>query len=829
MNGDITILSLENMCIIGEQNLSGHNDDICGLSFSWTKGQYSEGILSSVSRDGFVKVWDVIRKYNIADIKLDANKSKAKNWFSLAVLPNTDFNDSKFEVLIGCGNGEILTIEIPQRPPDSKIRVHKPTAFSKSKSLTHSSVIFSIAVDVKTKLAVTSSLDHQILVWDLNERKAINTFYTFSHGVHGISLSPIDPSRVAIAIGDGLHIINFDNNLNVMNQQRCQTTSKSRTIKNMTVVWHQEFENRLAYGTSIGEIVVLDLNSSQRSHKYFSKKSNNDSTKIYCLSWGPALEESQESTLYSLHQSGKIYLHYISSNRVIDFTNYITEATKRSEMMWKTNYKHFSVGNEDGTVDIFEHRDHALNLMIKINAFKKAILCLRWNSNKDEETSNWLAISSYESKILCYSLHNYLNTNDTDFQVKDFPHIVVKANCVLTGHSDRITSMSWCPSDSNKLVSVSYDQTAKVWDVSKQSLLINFCGHRGILYTVVWSAFDEDLIFSGGEDNYLHAWRPSKHIQTSTDSDVLVNSDDIWPQYNNTSDDETCVFNIIKDCVNRVAIDQQNGEYNGFNGEEKPKLKKQTKNKNKSLKKKLEKENKKCSLFPLSNCIEKSSTKYQKIEDIEALFNKLTGNEISEEQSERLLLYGDYDDLKKFIDNEVKHHLKQGNKEPKDIINLLFDIKATVEEAIEQKEMNPYLVSLSTSISRTHWKQSTNILTQYMLETDTELQTFKMYRQEMAAIFLIAQNKVREAIDLLLSNQLYRESLVVAKVKLQSNEMIEYIMTEWIKDRQSNNDFEGAAKCLTAIYKFNSAADLLNTRDDQQFNHTISLLRSFNK
>lgn len=828
MNGDITVVYLSGLSVIKEQFLSGHNDDICALSFGGAKSQYQEGILASASRDGFVKVWDVFRHYNVADVKLDANKAQHKNWFALSF--SAHHNSNKLEILIGSGNGEILFIDVPIKPPDSKIRIHRPVTYMKNRYPSHSSVIFCIAVDYMSSIAITSSLDHQINLWDLTQRTFIDSFTTFTHGVHDISLSAIDPSRMAIAVGDGIHVIKFDQFLNVSNLRKIpfQKTQKTKDMLGMAVVWHPDCENRLAFGTSTGDITVVDLSSTQRTPKYTNKKSN-DWTKVYALVWGPSLRDSSESTLYSLHQSGQIYVHYITSNILENFNDYVKQNAKRSEMSWKNDLRHVSVGNENGTIDVFEFVGHDLHFRLRIEAFRRSILSLKWNSNNDPKLSDWLAVSSYDNHIHCYFLHHCLNLEDESTESSFLT--ISKPDSILKGHSDRVSSMSWSPHDSTLLVSVSYDKTALIWDVAKGDPLIRFEGHRGILYCVVWSASDKDLVFTGGEDNYLHAWRPSKQRQCLSVSQNGC-SDDYWPHLEvNETEDLKCISDLLKECVNKVAfyndIAKRSTEDNHQNGFHEEVKQEKTSKKNKSMKKKSNKESKK-TLFLLSNVIENSSTKYQKIEDIEAIFEKVTGNYVSEERLERILLYGNHLDVKKFVEIESSNHLKHGNVEQKDILNLLYDIKQTVEESIRKKETNPFLVSLSMSISRNHWKQSMAILANQLTDTDLDLQTYRNYNLEMSAITMIAQNRVIEAIDLLTDHHLFREAVIVCKTRLCSEQVLQLIMTKWSEQRRLT-DCEGAVKCLVAAKKFKEAAQLLDTRNDQQFGHLISLFRTFIK
>lgn len=874
MNGDIMIAYLENVKnMTPEYKLAGHNDDVCSLAFSFSKGQYEDGILASVSRDGFVKIWDTYSRNNLADVKLDANRANHKNWFSLAILPITQ-NNNKFEILIGSGNGDILVIEIPAKPPSSKIRVHRPSIFNTSQTLSHNNLIFCIAIDVKAMLGITTSLDHQIIVWDLKERKALNSFYTLTHGVHDISMSSIDPSRLAIAIGDGMHIIKFDKNLNVEYQHRIPIFFKVKGAKGLAVVWHPELENRLAFASSLGEVTVIDTVSSQISIKYSTRDVKYDSTKVYCMVWGPTLDVSDGYALYCVHQSGELYLHNPSNQQISNFTNYIEDKKKRTEIRWKTNYKHLAVGNQDGTIDIFELKHKKLDLVLNINAFSKSILSLKWNSDMSEEISNMLAVSSYDG-IHCYFLNEYLKQSIDRTNSENWIPTVTEPSRVLKAHLERVSSICWSPFDALKLVSVSYDKTVQIWDVAKESPIINFRGHKGILYCVLWSAFDEDVIFSGGEDNFFHVWRKSKQrfetpdAVNGIDRHFLNKSDNFgWPHLdynenheingqshenngqnrknngqnrenneenhensdeNHENSDENHEFNEENhenNEENHENNDQNDClEYNGIRYEECVRVEQNQKSKIKANKKKINKENKKLSLFPLNNSIENCSPKYEKLEDIEALYEKMNGNKISAEKLDRILLYGSCEDIKLFLKKELAHHQKYGNNEQKDILNLLSDIKSTVEESIEQKTLNSHLVLISVSVSRDLWKKSCEVYAQ-QLASDTEAQSYKRYNTEISAILQLSLNNIKGAIDLFLENGLYREALIVAKLRYESDDTIEHIMTRWADSRKNSGDCEGAAKCLVAISKFEEAAKLLISRNDQQYDHTVCLLRS---
>ena len=70
--------------------------------------------------------------------------------------------------------------------------------------------------------------------------------------------------------------------------------------------------------------------------------------------------------------------------------------------------------------------------------------------------------------------------------------------------------VNWSPHADGKLVSVSYDCTVQVWDVSASGdkeegggwtgkAVANFSGHGERLFCGIWSPVDPNVIMSGGE------------------------------------------------------------------------------------------------------------------------------------------------------------------------------------------------------------------------------------------------------------------------------------------------------------------------------------------
>lgn len=819
MNGDIIVIILNTG---NHVKLRGHNDDICTLSFNWSTGQYADPLLVSTSRDSFISIWDPMTRRLIADYKLESsNKQKQKNWFSACFIPQKNQSMQKcdkFEVLAGTGDGDVIVFEVPSNPPNSKVRIYRPPLFDSSKKHSHSSVIFNFTVDPKNMLATTLSLDHQIIVWDLNQRIASSTFYTFMHGAHGITFSPIEPSLFAVASGDGIRVIKLTKDIQIASFTSVPIQLRNKDSRISDLAWHPEIENRLAYSRTDGFVSVIDVNTKQGSINIkYSTKFIQDKSKIYTIIWGPGLMSLDQWAVYTVHQSGHIYLHYPTTNTTINFDKIASDVyqKKRSEIRWKTDYTLLAVGNEDGSIDIFERRDNEIKLILLIKGSSKCVLCLRWNPHLDLYP-NCLAVSTTDNEVRIFFLSRYIDSvhqNPTELPKIKNPDLI------LVGHKQKVTYLSWSPFDGNKLASSSYDQTVQIWSLIDGVPIVNYRGHRGVLYFVEWCSHDSDLVVSGGEDNILNIWRPSKQSDTCPPSDLNKNHKvDNSFECRNFNDDsfsnDIIVKQVLNGLINKVVklCDKENSSFtkiksndlcNGHGNELVSDVKSvQTKSNSISKSKKKEK---RVSLFPLFNLIDSSSSKIQKLQDIEILKNKMLGKEVPGDKSERISFYGDDIDISKMLDRESDYHEKQGNFVQKNILGFFQDVNLTVKKAISSKQLNGDIVAMAMSVSRKLWLEACEAYIK-QLESSGEI--------EMCASYMLGLNRVKEAIDILRNHNYYREAIVIAKLKQSNEQLINELVTAWANLRESNGDYEGAAKCYVSLGRFDEANAVLTKRSD---------------
>ena len=77
----------------------------------------------------------------------------------------------------------------------------------------------------------------------------------------------------------------------------------------------------------------------------------------------------------------------------------------------------------------------------------------------------------------------------------------------------RVVSLCWSPFEVGKLLSVSYDGTAQIWDVPNSCGLANFREHVSRVFCGIWSPFDKNCIITGGEEGVLMVWDYTKQLE----------------------------------------------------------------------------------------------------------------------------------------------------------------------------------------------------------------------------------------------------------------------------------------------------------------------------
>jgi WD40 repeat protein len=82
----------------------------------------------------------------------------------------------------------------------------------------------------------------------------------------------------------------------------------------------------------------------------------------------------------------------------------------------------------------------------------------------------------------------------------------------LNGHNARLNSAVWS-SDGQRIITASWDETAKVWDANTGQELFTLTGHNGNVLSACWSP-DQKRLMTSGQDGIVQIY--------TTDMDELL-------------------------------------------------------------------------------------------------------------------------------------------------------------------------------------------------------------------------------------------------------------------------------------------------------------------
>ncbi|CAH1274597.1 GEMIN5 [Branchiostoma lanceolatum] len=390
------------------------------------------------------------------------------------------------------------------------LRKKKWQVLEQSDGQGHSRVVFSITA-VQNHI-ITTSMDRQIILWDLSRMKPQWSLPTLGGFVYAMAFSPLTPGQLAIGVGDGMIRI-----WNTRSASPFDCLGFWECIKGKVTAlsWHPTKEGILAFGTDDGSVGLYDvLHTRQPTMSCSCHKKT-----VYSLSWGPTVAVSggsQYLVLYSCGGDGVIYHHSFNKTQhpavdicdIIKTTNQIKhKLTPATEISWREDGQYVAIGNEDGSVEVLASPDLCCTCIIRTHHRPINKLC--WHPMSPDipaDYSYWLAVASNQSDV---HVHNLQAVIGADTQ-PDVPPVLSEPFRQAKGHKAKVVDLSWNPYRPGWLVSASYDNTAQVWDMTKEKAVSNFRGHQGRVLSVQWSPVDLDMVYSGGDDFSVQSWKISQ-------------------------------------------------------------------------------------------------------------------------------------------------------------------------------------------------------------------------------------------------------------------------------------------------------------------------------
>ncbi|XP_068554329.1 gem-associated protein 5 isoform X1 [Anas acuta] len=825
--------------------------------------------LASGSKDQTIRIWSCTRGRSVMTLKLPPTKRrggaidpavKERIWLTVhwPCGRSTEIVSSSF-------GGELLLWDLTQ--PGKR----KWTLLGSSEGQNHSRIVFNLC-SVKhqdKELLFSISMDRDVKCWDLSTLDCSWTMPSLGGFVYSLAFSPVDPGCLAIGVGDSM--IRVWNTLSMSNIYDVKTFWQSIKSKVTALSWHPTKEGCLAFGTDDGKVGIFDTFSSSAKNKPPQISSTYHKKTVYTLAWGPPTPplssgegEQPSVTLYSCAGEGIVFQHNpwkLSGeandiNKVIRDTNSIKhKLPARTEISWKPDGKLLALGNEDGSIEIFQAP--SLKLLCTIQQHHKLINAIRWHHEhgSQPELSYLIASGSVNATIYVHNLKSVVeNTSES-------PLTITEPFRTLSGHTAKITSLSWSPHHEGRLVSACYDGTAQVWDVMKEEPLCNYRGHQGRLLCVQWSPVDSDSVYTGADDFYVHKWYISKQEHTrppqgkksielekkrsiqpkvkakkkkkpigkspaKQDLSDVVNGDesvkDVLLEENGVSDHEgekearemelpdkvstpaskdvsssasESPFSLSKPFVTQKAIPVKKDP-----PKEKPIF-------DASLKKK-----KPRSILPFTTSMDhrsKDELHQDCLRLATCLKTKDHNEEVSPDLGDRihLGLFADRASLHSMIDVEGKYHLENGHPELYQQLMLWKgDMKGVLQAAAERGELTDQLVAISPMVGYQAWVWTVEAFAKQLCFQEQYVK---------AASHLLSIHKVYEAVELLKVNHFYREAIVIAKARLRPEDpILKDLYTSWAALLEKDGHYSMAAKCYLGASSPYDAVKVLAKKGD---------------
>ncbi|KAG8234130.1 hypothetical protein J437_LFUL007496 [Ladona fulva] len=430
--------------------LRGHDKDVSSLAWCPELGNILDEkddhgktlVFASVCKDRVINFWNALNGRFIRIIKLPTLYLGRNARLPSASPPLLSW-PNKHTILSSSNFGEVLQCNLYNQRTSSGDALEEEVEIDtskKSKSIwtlvhdVHPRGVFSIHTALyanegkgtKNTVVWTTAQDRNLVAFSLEDEKVLVNMPTIGGFVYCIAPSPLDPSRVAVGLGDfSIRIWNTGN------AKAIQMSSLWHKIKGkvMAVAWHPTQEMKLAYGTHEGRVGIQDLIPGHLPKDFILHHHH----PVYALSWGPpcfkegGVHKFPKFCLYSCGE-GVILMYDPDEpekepqriNTLMKGGREENSAKKKgsgcTDIAWKPDYSLFAVGNSDGTVQLYS-APH-LELVHTIFAHQKLLMCLAWHPMS---TSSDVGLSPLQHCLATGSNDRTIHVFDLTSLMKSIP------------------------------------------------------------------------------------------------------------------------------------------------------------------------------------------------------------------------------------------------------------------------------------------------------------------------------------------------------------------------------------------------------------------------
>ncbi|KAK9498761.1 hypothetical protein O3M35_003324 [Rhynocoris fuscipes] len=648
----------------------------------------------------------------------------------------------------------------------------------------HSKGLFSIATSYITpknpddRIIWSYALDKHIIACKFESSKIIADFTTIGGIVYCMAVSPLDPNRVAIGTGDNKILVwNMSND----SSDNIVTHWNKINSKVMAVAWHPYNESILAFGTGEGRVGIFDVSSSTKPAtllRLYHRKS------VYSLLWAPPLmhpetfKGKKSLALFSVGDGDILQYNPdlfekdpISLSPLLKLCDVSASSSKppgRTDLAWKYDMSLAAVGNDNGVLYIVDGR--TFSHVHTVFAHKRLIQCVVWHPGSVTSEN---AISPYSS---------WLATSSDNIQIINVTEEGVETIACLNTHSEKVVSLCWSPHFNARLISASYDYTSQVWDVASGSVLACFDGHHSAVVCCLPSTLHQDYIITGSADNTVRVWNINKYhlTKSKTKKQRLTGVMKKFAGVQEATD---------------LTIEEE-PEYNALPPAPKSEV---------ATKPEMDSKKKSKSMFPVT------SAGFSQAKCLRLLWSRLSGNEpplaVPDHDTAYLDFFGNSKAIRQLMSAEESQHKLNGNYAYTRHLSLWAgDISETIKEACRKRQLDDWLVSLAPMVSHKLW---VDCCRSYASQLAEKGDTYK------AVSYLLSIHQLEEAIDLLLESKMFREAVVLAKLRLSNGDAaIRKVMQQWANHCIGTGMLPLAAHCLLSNGSNIEAVEVLSRVKD---------------
>ncbi|KAG2440562.1 hypothetical protein HYH02_010146 [Chlamydomonas schloesseri] len=267
----------------------------------------------------------------------------------------------------------------------------------------------------------------------------------------------------------------------------CSALLEGHTAVVMAVAWNPSASQLLATASRDHTVKVWDISGTAAMCKHTLK---DHASIVTCLAWsgdGSKLASGSGDTtvqIWSIDRTGGV-----AGQKAVSVLKGHSALVRA--VAWAPNGQQLASGAWDSCVRVWDTSTGTCLMVIKSHADR--IMALSWSPD-----GTMLASSSGRGQSIKQSL---VVLEMSSMSSRQEPEQL----CILQGHTDVVTHMSWSP-DSSHLATSSWDGDVRLWRPRSSAASVGALeGHTGVVAAVQWSG-DGRRLASGSWDRSLRVW-----------------------------------------------------------------------------------------------------------------------------------------------------------------------------------------------------------------------------------------------------------------------------------------------------------------------------------